>query len=666
MVELLTTASVCKDGPSFLSSSFDYLIIGGGTAGLVLANRLTENPNVRVGVLEAGTLRLGDPNVESIGGIAAMLHNTEYDWVFKTVPQQSNNRRVHHVARGKLLGGSSAINFMTYVRPSITDIDSWNMEGWSWTDLEPYYHKSETSYQNDRHTWPEAQVLDPAKHGKTGPIHTSFPTWRAPIEDSILQAFAEKTGLPFPPLADPWSGSHLGFFESLATVDRSQAGKVARSYAATGYLAPILGRKNLKILTEATVCRILLEKGESVPEVEPSLNAKGVVFQHGGSTHSVFATHEVILCSSTIQSPRLLELSGIGNPEILSAAGIDCIVNLPDVGENLQEHPMTTITYELTTGDNNDNITIDSLFLNPELFAEQQRQLVENQIGVLASPAGMMGFVPYATQVDVEILRETIYSIRISSNQKQDNRFQQMQDNFIIDRLRDPASAAIQLIGMPANFDIASGASNQGLLMPGPRAGRNACYTFLISTMYPLSRGSSHIISSSESLGCSPRIDLGIISHPADLDILAAGAALVDRIISPSFVQSMHVKAKIVERVDPPPEVDMQDPAQAKDFIRDRTMIFNHILGTCAMGQVVDARLRVKGVARLRVVDASVIPVQMSGNIISTVYAVAEKAAELIKDDYHNLEGSTFRKNLNGYSFEGRLAGFGSRYGNEE
>jgi choline dehydrogenase-like flavoprotein len=259
------------------------------------------------------------------------------------------------------VGGSSGLNFMAYMRPSKADIESWNVEGWSWTDLEQYYHKSEASYQNNQQDWPELYVFDPTNHGKTGPIHTSFPVWRAPIEDSMLRAFAESTGLPFPLPTDPWGGSHLGFFESLSTVDRTQAGKVTRSYAATGYLTPILGRRNLKILTEATVSRILLEKDETLEKAEESVSAKGVAFEHKGSTYAVSANVEVILCSSTIQSPRLLELSGIGNPEILAAAGIDCVVNLPGVGENLQEHPMTTITYELTPGYDKDNITIDSL-----------------------------------------------------------------------------------------------------------------------------------------------------------------------------------------------------------------------------------------------------------------------------------------------------------------
>lgn len=519
---------------------------------------------------------------------------------------------------------------MAYVRPSAVDIDSWNVKGWSWSDLEKYYHKSETVDLPD--TYPEAYVLDPTKHGQAGPIHTSFATWRAPIEDSLLQAFADKTGLPFPVTDDPWSGYHLGFYQGLNTVDRSRAGKVTRSYAATGYLAPILERQNLKILTDATVVRILLEK--SVGEATgPSLHAQGVQFQHEGSLYKASATHEVILSTSSIQSPRLLELSGIGNSDILARAGIECVLNLPEVGENLQEHPMTAVAYELAPGENNENITIDSVFLDPELFAAQQK-LLEKQEGIFANPLAMSGYLPYVTQVDADRMKETIHSIQ--ADHKQTDTFQLKQAEFIVDRLRDPATGVIQLLGIPSFFDIGNGVSNQGLTMRGPAPGRKACYTVLITTMYPLSRGSSHITSSSESLNSSPRIDLGILSHPADLDVLAAGVAFVDSILSPSPVQSERVKVKIERRADPAPGIDLQDPKQAKEYIRDRTMIFNHILGTCAMGQVVDERLRVKGVAGLRVVDASIIPAQVAGNIVSTVYAIAEKAADMIKDDYSN------------------------------
>jgi choline dehydrogenase-like flavoprotein len=199
----------------------------------------------------------------------------------------------------------------------------------------------------------------------------------------------------------------------------------------------------------------------------------------------------------------------------------------------------------------------------------------------------MTGFLPYATQVDADTLHKTINCTEETSNhrQGQDEDFQQQRRGYIIDQLHNATSAVIQFYGMPANFDIAKGASDQSLTMPGPPPGRNACYTVLISSMYPLSRGSSHITSSSESLESSPCIDLGILSHPTDTDVLAAGAAFVDRALPPSSsAQSARVKARIAQRIYPEPSVDLQDPAQARKFVRGRTMISNHILGTCAIG----------------------------------------------------------------------------------
>jgi choline dehydrogenase-like flavoprotein len=418
---------------------------------------------------------------------------------------------------------------------------------------------------------------------------------------------------------DPFNGEHLGFFEALATIDR-RAGKVGRSYAATGYLAPVLGRPNLRIITDATADQILLYNDTT------GIKARGVKFWHSGDLHEVLAKHEVILSAGTIQSPRLLELSGIGHPEILKAAAIDCVVPLLDVGENLQEHPMTSLTYELVAG----NLTIDSLFLDQTLLQEHLEQLAVAQSGFLAGNMGLMGFIPYASQVSKKRLSETITTILSSRNE---NYFQQSQRQHISARLQDPQSASIQFVGIPANFDLENGHANQSLLMPGAPPGRNACYTILISSCYPVSRGNTHVPPAvSASLTSSheepPRIDVGIITHQADVDVMSAGLSFADRVFS-----SKHVSMKVARRVDPPPEVDVQNLDQAREFVRDRVMVFNHMLGTCAMGRVVDERLRVKGVEGLRVVDASVIPAQVSANIVSTVYAVAEKAADMIKKD---------------------------------
>ncbi|KAI9926160.1 hypothetical protein ASPWEDRAFT_115539 [Aspergillus wentii DTO 134E9] len=593
---------------------FDYVIVGGGTAGLVLAARLSEDPTITVGVLEAGKSRLGDENVESPAGMGNLLHNPEYDWVYESTPQAGTNNTVHHIARGKLLGGSSGINYLAYCRPAAQDIDFWEQlgnKGWNWSELRPYYHKSESLHGKAGpavENKPDFFANNPRSHGSSGPIQTSFAPWRVPVEDSIIAALSELSGVEAS--KDPWDGDHLGIYGSLSVIDTRKGGG-SRSYAATGYLAPIIGRPNLQVLTDATVCKVLLEQSDS-------LTARGVEFSYDGATHSVHARQELILCAGTIQSPRLLELSGIGDPQILGAAGVECVLRRPEIGNNLREHPMTSITYELAEG----QISLDSLFNESTALAAKQQLLgTDGGSDSLNGAMGLAGFLPYASLVSTEELNSMVSQM----DDEEVYPIEEKQD--LAARLRNPKYGAVQVVGCPANFDVSAGHADQRRLMAGPPPGRNACYAFLLSLATPLSRGSSHITSADAF--AVPQIDLGLLSHPMDADVLAGGLDFADRVF-----RSSRVADKVAGRVDPPPEINLRDRRQGREFVRSHTTVFNHMLGTCAMGHVVDERLRVKGVSGLRVVDASVFPTQISGNIMATVYAVAEKAADMIKEDH--------------------------------
>ncbi|OCL02957.1 GMC oxidoreductase [Glonium stellatum] len=612
------SATLCSIA-EFLQDSFDFTVVGGGTAGLVVAARLSEDPNVRVGVIEAGVSRLEDPNVQKLTGMSVMLNNPEYDWAYRSVPQEGNKCRVHHIPRGKMLGGSSGINFMAYGRPSIEDIDDWatalGNKGWSWSELAPYYRKSEKlefEERNIKNRDPNICPLLQEYHGTEGAIHTSLAPWQASVESSLLPCFDETSKISRP--VEPWSGKHLGFYRSLFTVDRTS--RPSRSYAANGYLAPIMGRPNLKILTKAVASKVLLDEEKAC--------AKGVEFYCEEAFHRVFSKREVILCGGSIESPKLLELSGIGDPNVLNAAGVSCLVPLAEVGSNLQEKPVSAVVYELASG----GTSVDSLFQDTALFQEHQKLYMEKHDGALAGAISLMGFIPYCSQVSVEELDETISKILSPGSEDpiQNSPYQKKQRQRIIAHLLNPQSADIQCVGIPTNFAIDSAYSNCSKLSPGPPPGRNACYSIMFSSMYPVSRGNVHI-QSSDPLE-PPRIDLGFLSHPADIDIMAAGVAFADRVF-----KSGHMQDKVAGRVEPAPDVDLQNRCEARKYVQEKVLSYHHGLGSCAMGQVVDDRLRVLGVKRLRVVDASVLPAQLSHAIVATVYAVAEKAADIIKED---------------------------------
>lgn len=535
--------------------------------------------------------------------------------------KKDNANKVHHLPRGKMLGGSSGINFMAYVRPSAEDIDSWASQapGWSWASLEPYFRKNESTLpeyvSNQR---PDHFAQDKTFHGVSGPVQTSWPVSSYGIENAIVHAFNEVTISC--QMKDPYDGQHLGLSQHLSTVDRRN-GVISRSYAASGYLELCGRRPNLSILTEASACQILLDK--------PVMRAKGVKFRYKDSEHQVVAKCEIIIPASTIQSPRLLELSGIGKSDVLRSAGIPCLVDLPHVGENLQEHPLTCVTYELTNIP--EHVLLDSLISKPDVLQANTKRLNQTQDGLLSGITGLIGFAPCASNVSEKRLSSTVDSIIVSQSELMEEHEREQSERYIR-LLRNPQAPAIEVVGMPCNFDISTGHSDQSRLMPGPPLGSGDCYTVLVSSLYNMSRGNTHITPTIageiKAYDGIPHIDPALLQHPADVNVLAAGLSMADRAF-----RSESMSERIARRVVPPPEVDLEDETQARAYVQENIMMFNHNLGTCAMGRVVDERLRVKSVGGLRVVDCSVIPDQISANTMATVYALAERTADLIKEE---------------------------------
>lgn len=328
---------------------------------------------------------------------------------------------------------------------------------------------------------------------------------------------------------------------------------------------------------------------------------------------------EVILSCGVYKSPQLLELSGIGDPDILQSAGVECVIPLPGVGRSLQDHGLTGSMYELADG-------VESLetVQKPEVQAEHGKVYTRERKGALAAASCCMGFLPYATLVSPSELDGTCRKISHSSAKTP---FQQKQLEQVARQLRDRNSANLQLALLSATSDIEKGATDRTLLIKrgGTDTGRDSL-TIVACLQYPASRGSVHITSANPTV--DPAIDPAYLTHPSDVAILAAGLELIERVI-----QSPMLRDQIRRRIQPEPFVNLSDRKQAETEVWRRCMTEYHPCGSCAMGDVVDERLKVKGVRGLRVVDASVFLGHVSGNILSTVYAVAENGADLIKDD---------------------------------
>ena len=313
---------------NFTSTAYDYIIIGGGTAGLTLAARLTEFPNITVGVLEAGIDRTDDPKVLTPGLAPTMWDDPDYDWIFQTVPQVHGNNRIIGHPRGKQLGGSSAINFDYWTHASRSDIDDWGAlgnEGWSWDELFPYFLKSENYNAPPAIVSEQVDTIfvNPAFHGEGGPIQNSFP----PVYDNFYKAW-EPTyeNLDLGPTGDPKGGGAFGAYTTLLSVDPRNA---TRSFAGNAYWKSNAQRKNLNVLTGALVTKVLFQKENG--EGREILDATGVEFIVGRRKFEVKAKREVHLCAGAFQSPQILELSGIGGRELLGEKGIEVLYENPNV-----------------------------------------------------------------------------------------------------------------------------------------------------------------------------------------------------------------------------------------------------------------------------------------------------------------------------------------------
>ena len=529
------------------AGTFDYVIVGAGSAGCCLANRLSADPDVSVLLLEAG----GKDSWHWIHipvGYLYTMNTPRTDWCFKTEAEAGLNGRALAYPRGRVLGGSSSINGMIYMRGQARDYDGWRQQGnvgWSWDEVLPYFKRSENHFQG-------ADDF----HGGDGEWRVEQQRLSWEILDAFRQAAAE-TGIP--PTEDFNRGNNAGcgYFQ----VNQR---KGVRWNTSKAFLHPIAGRSNLTVLTFAQAEKLVLDGKRII----------GIDFQQAGRPRRATARGEVILTAGSVGSPQLLELSGIGRGEVLQAQGIAVDHALPGVGENLQDHLQMRMIFKVQNA-----VTLNqkagSLFGKALMGAEY---LLFRRGPLAMAPSQLGAFAKSDPGRETPDLQYHVQPLSL-------------------DKFGEP------LHGFPA-------------------------FTASVCNLRPESRGSIHIRSAD--FREAPVIKPNYLTAPRDRSVAASAIRLTRRICAAPALARYQPDEYL-----PGAEIEGdEDLARAAGDIG--TTIF-HPVGTCKMGgddlAVVDPRLRVHGLQGLRVVDASVMPTITSGNTNSPTIMIAEKAADMIRED---------------------------------
>jgi choline dehydrogenase len=532
---------------------FDYIVVGAGSAGCVLAGRLSEDPATRVLLLEAG------PADKSLWihlpiGYGKTMWSSTYNWRFETDPDPNMNGRRIYWPRGKTLGGSSAINGLIYIRGQREDYDHWaalGNPGWGYDDVLPYFIRSEGNQRGAS-----------AFHGGDGPLKVSDIAAR----HELIEAFIEGAAQVGVPRTEDFNGATqegAGYYQ-LTTH------KGWRCSTAKAYLTTAKNRPNLRIATEALATRLVLDGRRAV----------GITYRQGGETKTARCRAEVLLAAGSIQSPQLLQLSGIGPRALLERFGVPVVHDLPGVGENLQDHLQIRLGYEcakpITTNDQ-----LNSWFGQASMGMEW----LMHRTGPLAVGINQGGCFMRALK----------------------------------DESGNPVAATPDI-----QFHVATLSAD----MAGGKVHPYSGFTMSVCQLRPESRG--HVRIRSLDAAEPPEMQPNYLATELDRATTVAGMKAA-RAIAEAPAMRPYVKREVK------PGPDAASDADLLEFCRNNGATIFHPTGTCRMGSdplaVVDARLRVHGVAGLRVIDCSAMPTLVSGNTNAPAVMMAEKAVDMIRED---------------------------------
>ena len=529
------------------ADSFDYIVVGAGTAGCVLANRLTASGRHRVLLLEAGG---HDRNIwiHIPLGYGKLFSNRKVNWLYTSQPEPALNGRQIIQPRGKVLGGSSSINGLLYIRGQPADFDHWRQlgnSGWSFEDVLPYFRRAEDQGRGED-----------ALHGVGGPLAVSDVSEPHPLCEAFIAA-AQQAGFP---RNDDFNGptqEGAGYFQLTARRGR-------RCSTAVGYLRQARRRPNLTIVSNALASRILFSGRRAI----------GIEYWQDETTRVAHAKAEVVVAGGTFNSPQLLQLSGLGPAALLQSFGINVVADLPGVGAELQDHLQVRMQYRCT-----EPITMNDVIRSWRHRTQAGLRYVLFRKGLLAIGAGYAGGFfrtsPLVATPDIQV-------------------------HFIIFSA-DTAGAALHSF-------------------PG--------FIASVCQLRPESRGFVRIKSADARE--PPAIQPRYLSSQSDCDIVVAGIKLLRRIM-----QQPAMRRYIAEERAPDPRCTSDSELLA--FAREVGTTVYHPTSTCRMGSdptaVVDGRLRVRGIERLRVVDGSIMPTVVSGNTNAAIVMIGEKGADMILQD---------------------------------